>query len=81
MAERTSKKVASKASKVLSTSKSKTAKRVAASALEQATGGGTTSRKAATAASKVLQDRRFSKAARSAAASVLTQVEKSRKSK
>jgi hypothetical protein len=39
MAERTSKKVASKASKVLSQSKSKTAKRVAASALEQAKGG------------------------------------------
>lgn len=80
MAERTSKKVASKASKVLSTSTSKTAKRVAASALEQARSG-RTSKKAATAASKVLQDRRFSKAARSAAASVLTQVEKSRKKK
>jgi len=80
MAERTGGKAAKSASKVLTTSKSKTAKSVAASALAQARGG-KTSKKAAKAASKVMTDKRFSKAARSAAASALTQVEKGGKKK
>jgi hypothetical protein len=80
MAEKTGSKVAKKASKVLTTSKSKTAKAAAGSALAQARGG-KTSKKAAKAASKVMGDKRFSKAARSAAASALTQVEKGGKKK
>lgn len=72
MSEKTSKKIASSAGKVLSESTSKSAKKIAASALVQKDHG-ITSPSVARAASKILKDKRFSKTTRSLAGSVLTQ--------
>lgn len=76
--EKTSPRIASKASEVLSDPKATpAAKSVAASALSQASANKETSTKVASKASQILEDGRSSAANKSIAASVLTQ--KSRK--
>ena len=75
--EKTSGRVASKASDLLrSPSSSKAAKSIAGSALAQAGTGKTTSSKVATTAAKALDSGRTSKATKTVAGSVLTQKSK-----
>ncbi len=79
MAKTTSSKAAQSAAKALRTSKSKTVKTAAASALTQSKAPHeTTSPRAARAASKVLRDGRTSKAGKSAAGSALAQAPRRR---